>query len=275
MQHSSMRCEGAHCVQLRYSTDRIASVCRSTAWSARGVAGLSAPPPPAGRSARARSSHRPGWVAASARRWTTQRTARSRARWAHGRRGASAPRGAAAVSARGGERWKSRRRTRVRSAAARTRPTRATPAAVKRRLVRRHFNFGSKAERSAGRVCSQAFRFKVGDEVVDQDGKRCRVVSVDTEDLEKPYELEYLNGSEFWAAESALRRHKVPLSGRRWILARSDRFFALSRTHRRAGRAGGLQVQGKRHGQSPEGRRAALRCQVVAAKHAVHPAGGA
>jgi hypothetical protein len=70
----------------------------------------------------------------------------------------------------------------------------------------------AQAERSAGRFCSQAFRFKVGDDVVDQDGERCRVVSVDTEDLEKPYELEYLNGSEFWAAESAIRRRKVRLS---------------------------------------------------------------
>jgi hypothetical protein len=76
------------------------------------------------------------------------------------------------------------------------------------------------AERIAGRVCSQAFRFKVGDDVVDQDGERCRVASVDTEDLEKPYELEYPNGSKFWAAESAIRRHKVSLSGRRWMCAR-------------------------------------------------------
>jgi hypothetical protein len=44
----------------------------------------------------------------------------------------------------------------------------------------------------------------VGDDVIDQDGERCRVVSVDTEDFEKPYELEYPNGSKFWAAESAL-----------------------------------------------------------------------
>jgi hypothetical protein len=56
----------------------------------------------------------------------------------------------------------------------------------------------------AGRVCSQAFRFKVGDDVVDQDGERCRVVSVDTEDFAKPYELEYPNAVKFWAAESAL-----------------------------------------------------------------------
>ncbi len=56
----------------------------------------------------------------------------------------------------------------------------------------------------AGRFCSQAFRFKVGDDVVDQDGERCRVVRVDTEDFEKPYELEYPNGSKFWSAESAL-----------------------------------------------------------------------
>jgi hypothetical protein len=61
----------------------------------------------------------------------------------------------------------------------------------------------------AGRFCSQAFRFKVGDNVVDQDGERCSVVSVDAEDFEKPYELEYPNGSKFWAAESAIRRHKV------------------------------------------------------------------
>ena len=57
----------------------------------------------------------------------------------------------------------------------------------------------------------------MGDDVVDQDGERCRVVSVDTEDFEKPYELEYPNGSKFWAAESAIRRHKVLLSGRRWM----------------------------------------------------------
>jgi hypothetical protein len=55
-----------------------------------------------------------------------------------------------------------------------------------------------------GHTCSQAFRFKVGDDVVDQDGERCRVVSVDTEDFEKPYELEYPNGVKFWATESAL-----------------------------------------------------------------------
>jgi hypothetical protein len=73
-----------------------------------------------------------------------------------------------------------------------------------------------------GRVCSQALRFKVGDDVIDQDGERCRVVGVDAKDFEKPYELEYPNGSKFWAAESSIRRHKekVPLSGRRWMLAR-------------------------------------------------------
>jgi hypothetical protein len=52
----------------------------------------------------------------------------------------------------------------------------------------------------------------VGDEVVDQDGERCRVVSVDTEDSEKPYELEYPNESKFWAAESAIRLYKVRLA---------------------------------------------------------------
>ncbi len=52
----------------------------------------------------------------------------------------------------------------------------------------------------------------MGDDVIDQDGERCRVVSVDTEDFEKPYELEYPNGSKFWAAESSIRRHKVLLS---------------------------------------------------------------
>jgi hypothetical protein len=79
-----------------------------------------------------------------------------------------------------------------------------------------------RAERSADLVCSQAFKFKAGDDVVDQNGGRCRVVSVDAENLEKPYELEYPNGSKFWAAESSIRRHKekVPLSGRRWMLAR-------------------------------------------------------
>ncbi len=52
----------------------------------------------------------------------------------------------------------------------------------------------------------------MGDEVVDQDGERCRVVSVDTEDSEKPYELEYPNESKFWAAESAIRLYKVRLA---------------------------------------------------------------
>ncbi len=68
----------------------------------------------------------------------------------------------------------------------------------------------------------QAFRFRVGDYVVDQDGERCRIVSVDTEDFEKPYELEYPNGSKFRAAESALRRHKVPHSGRDDGSSRAD-----------------------------------------------------
>ncbi len=56
----------------------------------------------------------------------------------------------------------------------------------------------------AGRNCSQAFCFKVGDGIVDQDGKRCRVISVDTADLKNSYELEYPNGVKLWAAESAL-----------------------------------------------------------------------
>jgi hypothetical protein len=107
----------------------------------------------------------------------------------------------------------------ARSAPAQRRPTRATPAAAPCRRVGA-IPSRVQAERSAGCFCSQAFRFKVGDDVVDQDGERCRVVSVDAEDFEKPYELEYPNGSKFWAAESAIRRHKVPLSGRRWILAR-------------------------------------------------------
>ena len=55
-----------------------------------------------------------------------------------------------------------------------------------------------------GRVCAQALRFQVGDEVFDPDGERCNVVSVDAEDFEKPYELEYPDGVKFWAAESTL-----------------------------------------------------------------------
>jgi hypothetical protein len=51
----------------------------------------------------------------------------------------------------------------------------------------------------------------VGDEVVDEDGERCRVVGMDPADAEKPYELEYPNGSKYWAAESAIRALKVPL----------------------------------------------------------------
>ena len=58
----------------------------------------------------------------------------------------------------------------------------------------------------------QIFRFKIDDEVVDQDGERCRVVRVDMEDLEKPYKLEYPNGSKFWAAESGIRLYKVRLA---------------------------------------------------------------
>jgi hypothetical protein len=84
-------------------------------------------------------------------------------------------------------------------------------------------------------ICWQAFRFKVDDDVVDQDGERCRVVRVDTEDFEKPYELEYPNGSKFWAAESAIRRHKVRLSGRRWMHALIDAERAC-RPRRRAPR---------------------------------------
>jgi hypothetical protein len=54
-----------------------------------------------------------------------------------------------------------------------------------------------------------AMRFKVGDEVVDHDGERCRVANVDPADADKPYELEYPDGSRFWTAESAIRPHKV------------------------------------------------------------------
>jgi hypothetical protein len=117
------------CAAMRRSVQRRylrCPACRSTALWARGAAGLSAPPPPAGKTARAPSSRGPRRMAARARRWTTQRTARSRACWTRGRRGASARRRAAAASARGGERWKSRRRTAARSAAARRRPTHAT-----------------------------------------------------------------------------------------------------------------------------------------------------
>jgi hypothetical protein len=49
-------------------------------------------------------------------------------------------------------------------------------------------------------------RFKVGDEVVDHDGE---VADVDPADGDKPYELEYPDGSRYWAAASAIRRHKV------------------------------------------------------------------
>ena len=51
--------------------------------------------------------------------------------------------------------------------------------------------------------------FKTGDEVLDQDGERCRVINVDLADAEKPYELEYPNGSWYWAAKSVIRPHKV------------------------------------------------------------------
>ncbi len=48
--------------------------------------------------------------------------------------------------------------------------------------------------------------FKVGDEVIDQDGAPCRVVTVDSEDREKPYELEYPSGDKYWAAEPSITR---------------------------------------------------------------------
>jgi hypothetical protein len=92
-----------------------------------------------------------------------------------------------------------------------------TPRAADSHKASRRRVRSDEAAAALDRVCSQAFRFKVGDDVVDQDGERCRVASVDTEDFEKPYELEYPNGSKFWAAESAIRRHKVLLSGRRWM----------------------------------------------------------
>ena len=44
-------------------------------------------------------------------------------------------------------------------------------------------------------------RFKPGDEIMDGDGEPCRILSVDAEDLEKPYGLGYPNGEVFWAAE--------------------------------------------------------------------------
>jgi hypothetical protein len=75
------------------------------------------------------------------------------------------------------------------------------------------------AERSAGRFCLQALRFKVDDDVVDQDGERCRVVSVDAEDFVRarvPERLEVLGGRvghpSAQGQGAALRR--------RWILAR-------------------------------------------------------
>jgi hypothetical protein len=46
--------------------------------------------------------------------------------------------------------------------------------------------------------------FKVGDEVVDEDGERCRIRSIDPEDAEKPYELEYPSGAVYWAAPSGI-----------------------------------------------------------------------
>jgi hypothetical protein len=46
--------------------------------------------------------------------------------------------------------------------------------------------------------------FEVGGEVVDEDGERCRIRSIDPEDVEKPYELEYPSGAVYWAAQSGI-----------------------------------------------------------------------
>jgi hypothetical protein len=59
----------------------------------------------------------------------------------------------------------------------------------------------------AAAKAAAAMRFKVGDEVVDHDGERCRVADVDPANGDKPYELEYPDGSRYWAAASALRAH--------------------------------------------------------------------
>jgi hypothetical protein len=50
----------------------------------------------------------------------------------------------------------------------------------------------------------QGFEFKVGDEVIDADGERCRIRSIDPEDADVPYELEYSGGKSYWVAESGL-----------------------------------------------------------------------
>ena len=112
----------------------------------------------------------------------------------------------------------------------------------------------SAVPRSSRRCClrCQALRFKTGDEVVDLDGERCRVVDVDPADADKPYELEYPNGSRYWAAESAIRPHKV----RRCCLAISARSLGAPARCARAGRAcgrAGCEVQGGGGGESPEG----------------------
>ena len=52
-------------------------------------------------------------------------------------------------------------------------------------------------------------KFKPGAEVLDRDGEPCRVLTVDAEDPEKPYELGYPNGESFWAAESEISLRPV------------------------------------------------------------------
>ncbi len=47
-------------------------------------------------------------------------------------------------------------------------------------------------------------RFKLGDEVLDQDGESCRIRSIDHEDLDKPYDCVYANGEAHWWKESTL-----------------------------------------------------------------------
>jgi hypothetical protein len=54
--------------------------------------------------------------------------------------------------------------------------------------------------------CQERLEFKVGDEVIDQDGERGRIKSIDPEDAEKPYEVVYSSGEAYWTAASALSR---------------------------------------------------------------------
>jgi hypothetical protein len=57
--------------------------------------------------------------------------------------------------------------------------------------------------------CQESLEFQVGDEVIDQDGERGRIQSIDPEDAEKPYEVVYSTGEAYWTGVQALSKPSV------------------------------------------------------------------